>query len=101
MRNKTPGTCELCVRHQVVTTVHHLTPKEVGGAFMPTAELCIPCHKQIHSLYTNEELGARLNTIEALRKDDKISKFIKWIRKQPSSKLVKSKKSNERKRKKG
>jgi 5-methylcytosine-specific restriction enzyme A len=100
MRNKTLGTCELCARHQVVTTVHHLTPKEVGGAFMPTAELCIPCHKQIHSLYTNEDLGARLNSIEALRKDEKISKFIKWIRKQPSSKLVKSKKSNERKRRK-
>jgi 5-methylcytosine-specific restriction enzyme A len=100
MRNKTLGTCELCARPQVDTTVHHLTPKEVGGAFMPTAELCIPCHKQIHSLYTNADLGARLNTIEALRKDEKISKFIKWIRKQPSSKLVKSKKSNERKRRK-
>ncbi|MEL3973026.1 HNH endonuclease [Rossellomorea oryzaecorticis] len=100
MRNKTIGTCELCARQEVVTTVHHLTPKEVGGAFMPTAELCMACHKQIHSLYTNEELGARLNTIEDLRNDDKISKFIKWIRKQPSSKLVKTKKSNERKRRK-
>ncbi|MGR3763494.1 HNH endonuclease [Rossellomorea sp. NS-SX7] len=95
MNNKAMGTCELCARQEVATTVHHLTPKEVGGAFMPTAELCIPCHKQIHSLYTNEELAARLNTIDDLRRDEKISKFIKWIRKQPSTKLVKTKKSNE------
>ncbi|OAT83127.1 hypothetical protein A6P54_05920 [Bacillus sp. MKU004] len=100
MKNKTTGTCELCARQQVAVTVHHLTPKEVGGAYMPTAEICIPCHKQIHSLYTNEELGARLNSIEALRQDEKIGKFIKWIRKQPSSKLVKTKKSNDRRNRK-
>ncbi|WP_409253387.1 HNH endonuclease [Bacillus sp. SCS-153A] len=93
------GTCELCLRDEVETTRHHLTPKEEGGTFLPTAQLCKACHKQIHSLYTNEELAARLSTLKDLRKDEKIAKFIKWIRKQPASKLVKSKKSNERKRK--
>lgn len=92
--------CELCGRRDVETTTHHLTPKEVGGTFLPTAELCIPCHKQIHSLYTNEELGIRLNSIETLRHDPKISAFIKWIRKQPSSKLVRTRKSRERRKKK-
>ncbi|WP_064092205.1 hypothetical protein [Rossellomorea aquimaris] len=100
MGRKTIGTCELCSRQQVETTIHHLTPKEVGGTFMPTAQLCIPCHKQIHNLYTNDELGVRLNTIEGLKQNEKIRRFIKWIRKQPSSKLVKTKKSNERKSKK-
>jgi 5-methylcytosine-specific restriction enzyme A len=100
MKNKPTGTCELCARQQVALTVHHLTPKEVGGAFMPTAELCIPCQKQIHSLYTNEELGAGLNAIDALRQDEKIGKFIKWIRKQPSSKLIRTKKSHERRNRK-
>ncbi|WP_458122858.1 HNH endonuclease [Paenibacillus sp. Z3-2] len=42
--------CELCGRKPVNTTIHHLTPKEMGGTFLPTASLCIPCHKQIHSL---------------------------------------------------
>ncbi|GAB1795686.1 MULTISPECIES: HNH endonuclease [Priestia] len=91
------GTCELCGRQDVLTTVHHLTPKEMGGAFEPTANLCIPCHKQIHALYTNDELAIRLNTISLLQADSKISSFIKWIRKQPSSKLPKTKKSNSRK----
>ncbi|KEZ47124.1 MULTISPECIES: hypothetical protein [Metabacillus] len=100
MAKKQLGTCELCKRQEVETTEHHLTPKEMGGTFMPTAMLCIPCHKQIHALYTNDELAVRLNTIQDLRSDPKISSFIKWIRKQPSSKLVRTKKSNERKKRK-
>ncbi|MDX8289514.1 HNH endonuclease [Metabacillus indicus] len=100
MAKKQLGTCELCKRQEVETTEHHLTPKEMGGTFMPTAMLCIPCHKQIHALYTNDELAVRLNTIQDLRSDPKISSFIKWIRKQPSSKLVRTRKSNERKKRK-
>ncbi len=91
--------CELCQRQQVETTVHHLTPREEGGSKLPTANLCIPCHKQIHALYTNKELAVRLNTIELLRDDEKIKKYVKWIRKQPSKTLVKVRKSNEKKQK--
>lgn len=93
------GICELCGRNEVVTTVHHLLPKETGGTFGPTAILCIPCHKQIHALYTNEEIAARLTTLKELREDEKLSSFIKWIRKQPSGKIMKIRKSNEHKRK--
>ncbi|WP_456271858.1 HNH endonuclease [Bacillus sp. AK031] len=99
MGKSSVGTCELCLRDEVETTKHHLTPKEEGGTFLPTAQLCKACHKQIHSLYTNEELAVRLNTIENLQLDERIGKFLKWIRKQPATKLVKSKKSNDRKRK--
>ena len=91
------GTCELCGRQTVETTVHHLLPKEMGGTFGSTANLCIPCHKQIHALYTNEEIAVRLTTLQQLRGDEKLARFIQWIRKQPSTKLMKIKKSNERK----
>jgi 5-methylcytosine-specific restriction enzyme A len=94
------GDCELCFRTDVEITIHHLTPKEVGGAFLPTAKLCLPCHKQIHAIYTNEELAARMNTIERLRDDDTIKKFVRYIQKQPSSKLVTVSKSRERRQKK-
>ena len=60
--------------------------------------LCIPCHKQIHALYTNEEIAARLTSIPKLKEDPQLSRFLKWIRKQPSTKLMKIKKSNDRKR---
>ncbi|MGG3891777.1 HNH endonuclease [Metabacillus fastidiosus] len=91
--------CELCERKLVETTVHHLLPKEMGGTFGPTANLCIPCHKQIHALYTNKEIAVRLTTIQELKEDEQLSRYLKWIRKQPSTKLMKIKKSNDRKRK--
>ncbi|MDG3074890.1 HNH endonuclease [Bacillus halotolerans] len=100
MAKQTVGICELCGRSDVQLTEHHLTPKEEGGTFLPTAMLCTPCHKQIHALYTNQELAVRLSGIEALRNDPQLARFVKWIRKQPPEKLIKTKKSNERKKKK-
>lgn len=95
---KNKGRCELCGRDGAVLTEHHLTPKEMGGTFLPTAMLCIPCHKQIHALYTNEELAARLSTIKDLKEDPQLGKFLKWIRKQPAEKIPSTKKSLNRKR---
>lgn len=43
--------------------------------------LCDDCHNYIHNTYTAKELGRELNTVEALRNDEKIAKFIKFIRK--------------------
>lgn len=96
MKNKF-GICELCERDGLELTEHHLTPKEEGGAFLPTSNLCIPCHKQIHALYTNQELASRLYTIELLHKDERISKYLKWIRKQDAGLKIKIKKSNDKK----
>ncbi len=72
--------CELCHREVGKTTQHHLTPREHGGR--RTAELCIPCHKQIHALYTNETLAGELNSLEALRQTPEMRRFLRWIRKQ-------------------
>lgn len=94
------GTCELCGRSEVDTMVHHLLPKEMGGTFGETANLCIPCHKQIHALYTNDQIAARLSTLKDLLEDEQLSRFVKWIRKQPPTKIMKIKKSNDRKRRK-
>ncbi|MEK4234066.1 HNH endonuclease [Anoxybacillus sp. FSL W8-0703] len=85
------GMCELCGREGVVLTAHHLTPKEYGGT--ETARLCIPCHKQIHALYTNEELASRLYTMEQMQHDEQIASFVRWIRKQPAERIPKIKKS--------
>jgi 5-methylcytosine-specific restriction enzyme A len=90
--------CELCERENVETTIHHLIPREEGGNYGPTANLCIACHKQIHALYTNKELAIHLHTIEQLKHDEKFRKFLKWVKKQPATASVKIKKSNERKK---
>ncbi|SIQ31585.1 HNH endonuclease [Paenibacillus sp. RU4T] len=88
------GRCELCGRSGVGLTEHHLTPREQGGTFKGTALLCPPCHRQIHALYTNADLVQReLTTIEALRADEAIAVFIRYIRKQPPSSMPKLRKS--------
>lgn len=87
------GTCELCERENIVLTKHHLLPREEGGNVEHIANICEACHKQIHNTYTNKELAIRLDSIDKLKDDEKISKYLKFIRKQPSSKKIKSKKS--------
>ncbi len=94
--NREKGHCELCARNNVELTKHHLVPKEEGGTFGETAMICIPCHKQIHALYTNKELALRLSSIQDLLQDLQIMKYVKWIRKQSPSQLVKVKKSKDR-----
>lgn len=32
------GTCELCLREDTDIKVHNLTPKEMGGTYLPTAK---------------------------------------------------------------
>nr|WP_275980370.1 HNH endonuclease [Halalkalibacter alkaliphilus] len=93
---KRVGRCQLCERDEVEITVHHLTPKEEGGTHLPTVDLCIPCHKQIHAIYTNKEIAFRLMTLERLQGDEQLKKFIKWIQKQPPKALVKIRKSKSR-----
>ncbi|WP_372009326.1 HNH endonuclease [Paenibacillus chitinolyticus] len=95
VKKRAQGTCELCGRHEVNRTEHHLIPKEKGGTFLSTALLCIPCHKQIHALFTNEQLERGLHTLDALRGDERMRAFLKWIRKQPSAALPRIRKSRE------
>jgi len=42
--------------------------------------LCRPCHKQIHAVYTNEELREDYDTIGALREANRLQGYIEWIR---------------------
>ena len=92
--NGSASRCALCGREGVETTVHHLTPREAGGALLPTAPLCRPCHKQVHALYTNRDLVALgLTTVEALQRDPAIARFLKWIRKQPPETVPRVRKS--------
>ena len=86
--------CELCEREVPRTTVHHLTPrstarrKGMAVAALPRAALCPPCHKQLHALFPNQELAQRLDSIPALREDERVARFLAWVRKQPGAKGV-------------
>ena len=92
--------CQLCKCEGIIKiTEHQLVPKQVGGAKLPVALLCQDCHKQIHALYTNKELAMRLNTLQALEKDERVARYLRYIKKQHTTKNITIKKSRALRRK--
>ena len=89
--------CELCERSDIKLTKHHLIPREEGGTEKDIVMICSDCHRQIHASYSNQELALRLFSIEALKSDEKLKKFIRFIKKQPASKRISIAKSRDRK----
>jgi RNase P subunit RPR2 len=73
------GICEICEREGVPITKHHLIPKSKHGS--ETIDVCRPCGKQIHALFTLSELKNRYNTLQKLKREPRMVKFIDWIRK--------------------
>jgi hypothetical protein len=48
-----------------------------------TVDLCYDCHDYIHTVFTEKELGCQVNTPGALLADEKVGKFVDWVKKQP------------------
>lgn len=72
--------CQLCERESSKITKHHLIPKQKGTDHK-TIRVCISCSKQIHVLFTNEELKREYNTLQKLKLSPEVQKWIEWVRK--------------------
>jgi len=72
--------CELCERVVEHTSRHHLVPREEGGRYGPTADLCQPCHSTVHLLLSNRDLARRYHTVESLRAAPELQKYLHWVR---------------------
>ncbi|MFD2514941.1 HNH endonuclease [Pontibacter locisalis] len=72
--------CELCERDVHSLSRHHLVPREEGGRYGPTAELCQPCHSTIHLSLSNRELAVNFNSIPALKQAEPLQKYLKWVK---------------------
>ncbi len=81
--------CELCEREMEVLTVHHLIPKQKKGTHGPTIDICSACHRQVHTLFDNTRLAQELNTLEKLKAEPQMAKFLSWVRKQKPEKRIK------------
>ena len=84
--------CELCGRENECT-FHHLIPRclhknkwfkkyfthdELNQGIM----ICkSDCHKEIHRLINEKELGRSFNTLVKLKRHQKIKKYIKFLQK--------------------
>ncbi|MEG1004519.1 MAG: HNH endonuclease [Clostridium sp.] len=88
--------CELCNREVPRITEHHLIPKARGGKYYDTAMFCTMCHTQIHALYSNRELAARLFSLPRLKSDENIKKYLNFITKMPGETIIPIKKAKNR-----
>ena len=89
--------CPLCERPvpESQQDKHHLVPKSKGGKH--TEVMHRMCHRQIHALFTEQELATRYSTAEALLEHADIQRFVQWIRKKPDD-FYESVRSSARKR---
>ena len=78
--------CALYEREVSKVTRHHLVPKSEGGK-TDTVDLCSACHLTLHNFFENRTLAKELHTIEALRQQHDIARYLAWVRKQPDSKI--------------
>lgn len=85
--------CPLCER-EIATAqrdAHHLIPKSKGGR--ETQFLHRICHRQIHALFTENELANQYNSVENLLLHAEVSKFVAWVKTKPSHLMERSFKS--------
>jgi hypothetical protein len=78
--------CELCEREILPgdESSHHLIPRSRGGEYGDTAILHSICHKQIHALFRDKDLERRYNTMDKLKEQPDVDRFVNWIgRKDP------------------
>jgi 5-methylcytosine-specific restriction enzyme A len=73
--------CALCDREVSRVTRHHIIPRSEGGR--QTVDLCSACHKTLHGFFTNETLAKKLSSIDVLRQDPDIGRYLAWVRRQP------------------
>jgi 5-methylcytosine-specific restriction protein A len=86
-RKQVEQVCELCGREVLSLSRHHLVPREEGGRYGATAELCQPCHSTLHLTFSNRELALVYNSIPALQQAEALQKYLKWVRTKRIEKL--------------
>ena len=80
-RAEEPTACALCGRPLGAKVEwHHVVPKSEGGR--DTEPLHPICHRAIHAALPNAEL-ARLGTLEAVRAEPAIARFLAWVADKP------------------
>ena len=85
--------CPLCER-EIPTAqrdAHHLVPKCKGGR--DTSFLHRICHRQIHALFTENELANHYNSVDHLLAHEEILKFVNWVKTKPNSFSERTRKS--------
>jgi hypothetical protein len=93
MNEPKPIPCGLCGRgfSKSDLTKHHCLPKAKGGTSDDVSMICPQCHGMVHATYINNTLAAVYPTIEELRRAPELAAFIRWVRKQPTTRRKRNK----------
>lgn len=82
--------CAFCDR-ETCTRGHHVVPRSKGGKIVvPT---CESCEDFIHSTWSHNELRDTFNTVEKIRADERFGRFLKWLLKQSSQSVHRTKRN--------
>ena len=93
-RMNTTNACALCKRNTMKLTFHHLIPRKMHSKKYvkknhPNIELnryginlCIPCHKQLHKLFTHRELALEYYSADRIIASERMNAAIKFNAKQ-------------------
>lgn len=86
--------CEIC-QCEVARSFHHLIPRTLHRnkwfkkryrreELQAGIHTCSQCHKTVHSLIPEKELGRNYNSREKLLEHPEIEKYVRWKRKRRS-----------------
>jgi hypothetical protein len=94
--NLNPHMDEQCVfcQRKVPTRGHHVVPRCKGGREI--APTCHSCEDFIHKTWTHNELRDVFNTVEKIRTDERFQKFLRWLHKQKTATVFKSRRNRAR-----
>lgn len=75
--------CPLCGRPipPAQQDAHHMVPKSQGGR--ATTLLHRICHRQLHALFSEQELAREYASPEALLAHEEVRRFVEWVRTKP------------------
>lgn len=76
--------CPLCGRALIPgpsVDEHHWVPKSEGGRVMSAIHKV--CHRALHARFSERELAETFSTPEAVRQDEEMARFIRWVRRRP------------------
>ena len=85
--------CVFCQRN-VPTRGHHVVPRCKGGREI--APTCHSCEDFIHETWTHNQLRDDFNTVEKIRADERFQKFLRWLYKQKTETVFKSRRNRAR-----
>jgi len=75
--------CPLCGRElgNELIEQHHLIPKTFKGKEL--VDLHKVCHRMIHATFSEKELQKYYHTIERILTDEKVQRFVEWVKNKP------------------